>query len=271
MLAKLWKHGRSLLGLPPRPSDMLGARPDLPDSRDYIRAPVASAPEESVDLRVYGRREPWHQGQVGACSGYSTAYMVANLFGRISPSRPWDPSPLFLYYKAREIDGTCDRDVGAYLRSMMQVLQKVGVAPYFSHPTQTDWRRPPSQDAMQLAGLLKIKDYQRILVGPDAPLEMMRTMGQEKLPLLVVLNLGVSAGESSSSFSGKITVPKPGEKALGPHAVCLDGYSLAARQFYGWNSWGRGWGDGGRLSVPFEYFQVTRLCPDIWSVTPDYW
>jgi hypothetical protein len=207
----------------------------------------------------------------GNCTGCATASMITNLFGRLAPTARWDPSPLFLYYKAREMDGLHFEDGGAHLRSMMKVLQKVGVAPMSVHSTMTDWRQAPSAEAVTVASWLKIRDYQRILVGPDAPLEMMRTLHQEQLPLVIAVQVYANVNSSAVRYYGDIPLPAPGEASVGAHAMMCDGYDAEKQRFYGWNSWGRTWGMGGRFSLPFEYFQRWDLCHDIWSVTPDYW
>jgi hypothetical protein len=249
----------------------LGAIPDRPDPRDYIRATAPAPLPDVFSLQEFGLRTPWNQGQIGACSGYSTAAALETLFGQLHPGKLWAPAPLYLYYKARELGGTVDQDTGAALRDMMKVLVRSGVAPLFVHPTLTDWRLPPSARAEELAGTLKIKDYQRILVDRNTPTEMMRCLHQERLPLIVSVQVFSSVYGKSTSYAGEIPLPTPEDTALGFHALMIDAYDVTKQCFSGWNSWGKQWGWGGRFSLPFEWLQRWDLTSDIWSFSTRYW
>ena len=140
-----------------------------------------------------------------------------------------------------------------------------------AHSTLTDWRLAPSKEAIELASFVKIKDYQRIMPLPGAPLVMMQTLHQERLPILIGIQLFASANSVATRYDGEIQMPKPGESSLGGHAMMIDGYDMRTGRFYGWNSWGKSWGRGGRFSLPFEYFENPALCFDIWTVSYKYW
>lgn len=58
---------------------------------------------------------------------------------------------------------------------------------------------------------------------------------------------------------GLIPIPKPDEKGLGLHSVCVHGYSREKRCFNFLNSWGREWGDNGNGYLPFEYFELNLI------------
>ncbi len=197
--------------------------------------------------------------------------MIANVYGRLHPGKGWDASPLWIYYKARERGGLLAVDRGAHLRDVMKTLQQDGIAPLFAHPTMTDWRLPPTPDADRLAGYMKIKDYQRIPVDPVAPDTMQRCLAHESLPLLVAVNLFQNVNSPQVRFDGHIPMPIAEDQIYGPHAMLVDGYDRATRRFSGWNSWGKTWGDGGRFTLPFEYFSRPDLAFDIWTLSFAYW
>lgn len=255
--------------IPPAPA--LGAIPDKPDPRDYVRVTAVTPVPDTFSLREFGLQSPWNQGQLGACAGYSTAAAIETLFGQLHPGKIWEPSPLYLYYKARELGGNLGTDTGAQLRDMMKVLTEFGVPPLFAHPTLRDWQMPPTPLADELAGTLKIKDYQRILVGPDAPTEMMKCLYQERLPLIVAVKVFDTIYGKQTSYDGKVLLPGPEDKSLGYHALMCDEFDATTQRFSGWNSWGQAWGWGGRFSLPFEWFRRWDLTADIWSFSTRYW
>jgi len=248
-----------------------GAIPDTPDPRDYVRVTAPSPIPDVFSLKDFGIQTPWNQGDVGACVGYSAAAAVVCLFGQLHPGKIWEPAPLYLYYRARELGGNVDVDSGTSVRDMMKVLTEYGVPPLFAHPTLKDWRLQPSARADELAGLLKIKDYQRILVGPGAPDEMTRYLYQERLPLIIAVRVHDTIYNKSISYDGNIPMPAGTEKFLGYHALIIDSYDITTQRFHGWNSWGQVWGWGGRFSLPFEWFQRYDLTCDIWSFSSRYW
>jgi hypothetical protein len=193
------------------------------------------------------------------------------LHGRFAAGTEWKASPLFIYFMSRRFFGTEQVDSGAPLRDTLKVLHKVGAPPLSAHPTLVDWKQPPSQSALNTAGLFKIKDYQRILVNAEAPGIMMQTLHQERLPLLIGVYLYPSSAAPGTRFSGNIPLPGANEKPTGSHAMMIDGYDAEKQLFYGWNSWGTAWGSGGRFSLPFAYFTQPHLAHDIWTVTYRYW
>lgn len=248
----------------------LGVIPDTFDGRDYIKVPHTGPLKERIDLSAHGRQEAWYQGRVGSCTGFASAALVRNLYGRLSPEGAWDPAPLWIYWHARKFYGTVDRDSGAPLRCVMRAMHKVGIAPLQVHPTLDDWRIEPSHTADAVAGLLKIRDYQRIIVGPGAPEAMMSCLCHESLPLLVAVNLFWHA-QNGAAGSGELRMPVPGEGRVGGHAMMIDGYDMATQRFYGWNSWGKTWGKRGRFSIPFEAFTSFDTAIDIWTFSFRYW
>ncbi len=248
----------------------LGGTPDTPDPRDYVRATAAAPVPEIFSLQQHGIRVPWNQGSVASCTGFSTTAALENLFGRLHPDRNWQPSPLYLYYKARQLGGNVDADNGAQLRNVMRTLSDSGVPPLFAHPTLTDWRAPPTPEADRLASLLKIRDYQRILIGPTAPQEIRRFLHQEQLPVVATIQVYDTIYSSSVAYDGNINLPTPTSKSIGYHAIMCDAYDDTTQRFSGWNSWGR-WGWGGRFSLPYEWFTRFELVSDIWTFSPVYW
>lgn len=253
------------------PNPRLGFIPDRPDSRDLVRVLKANNAPAAFSLRDRGRTTALDQQHISACTGYSASAMMSCLHGTFRSGKLWEASPLFVYYKARQLFGTVGYDSGATMRDTMKVLHQFGVCPLSEHPDLYDWRKPPSAEAERMASLMRVKDYQRILVGSDTPEVMIDTLFREQLPILVGVWLFPSSNTAKVRFTGDIPMPEETETSTGGHAMMIDAYDQEKRRFYGWNSWGRGWGAGGRFSLPFEYFSSDKTCLDIWTVTYRYW
>ena len=248
----------------------LGAIPDRPDPRDRIRVTAPIPPPDQFSLQPHGVKTPWHQGQTGSCTGHAVAVAIQNLFGRLDAHRVWEPAPLGIYYWTRELAGEAGIDNGAQLRDVMRTIAQRGVPPRFAHPTQ-DWRVAPNQRCQDLAGMLRIKDYARIPVGPEAPQEMCRYLHQEQLPLVIAIQVFNSIYHAPVNYAGEIQMPTPEDPPLSWHALMIDAYDTNTERFSGWNSWGKKWGWGGRFSLPFAYFTRPDLAADVWTFSPGYW
>lgn len=248
-----------------------GYIPDKPDSRDYVRELKANNAPAAFSLRENGREFALDQKQVSSCTGYSSSAFMSCLHGVFRSGKRWEASPLFIYYKTRQLYGTLDYDSGAPLRDTMKALQQFGVCPMSEHPDLYNWRKAPTPEAEKLASLLRVKDYQRIVIDDTAPATMIDTLHRERLPILIGVALFPSSQTTAVRFSGNIPIPGSAETSTGGHAMMIDAYDQEKQLFYGWNSWGKGWGARGRFSLPFAYFTSYRTCLDIWTVTYRYW
>ena len=66
--------------------------------------------------------------------------------------------------------------------------------------------------------------------------------------------------------SGKLNLPKAGEKQLGGHAVMAVGYDDATKRFLIRNSWGSDWGLKGCFTMPYDYAANANLADDFWTL-----
>ena len=71
---------------------------------------------------------------------------------------------------------------------------------------------------------------------------------------------------ASVAKSGKLNLPKPGEKVLGGHAVCAVGYDDKAKRVIVRNSWGTDWGMKGFFTMPYDYVSNSSLADDFWTL-----
>jgi C1A family cysteine protease len=66
--------------------------------------------------------------------------------------------------------------------------------------------------------------------------------------------------------TGKLNMPKPGEKVLGGYAVMAVGYNDKHKRFTIRNSWGTDWGKQGYFTMPYAYLDDRDLSDDFWTI-----
>src|SRR3990167_37225 len=247
--------------LPPLPSvkdhSPRRARRLLAGTRFFAPEPLPSL----VDLRG-GGSPIGDQGDLGSCVANAVT-SVAEFMQRRAHGRHVDGSRLYLYQKARMLDGVTHGDTGTYLRSGFGALAMFGVPPESLWPY--DVRRfddLPPQDVEDAAERYQAVEYLRLdLAGEDAVLNIRRAIASS-LPVA----FGFSVYSSFRS-SGIIQFPSTDDRLEGGHAVYAVGYddqlvihgatddltTTGAVLFV--NSWGTSWGwENGYGWLPYRYF-----------------
>lgn len=255
----------------PRPQiPFTGYLPDPPDERDVLKSMTVAPSTYVFDLKEHNH-DVLNQGKVGACTGYSVAAAIFNFLHRRNPERAFLPSPYYLYARGRVRCGWPNEDRGAYLRETMKVLHKDGIAPEPMWSSfNRSWKELPGEGVLKSASLYKIKGYERIQVGEDAPDQMMSVLQYEKLPIVIGVRVFPEWRNRSVTYSGNIPMPAPDSLATGGHAMYLHGFDSKREVFIGTNSWGYDWGWGGRFTLPFDYFKSWKTCHDLWTLSYDY-
>lgn len=269
-LRRLQLKTREVLGRPPLAEEQLGALPDPADPRDYVKTGVGDS-GLTFSLRTYGQREALDQGRTNSCTGHAGSTFLFNLFGRlIGTEHMWRASPFWLYYQARALSGMQNADQGAYLRDLMKVMYEGGIATDDMHPSR-DPRAKPDALSLRSSKTLRLNSYARIIPGPTAVRVMLHTLQAERLPIIIGVVLPSSVNDHDTRITGIIKPHRPDERALGGHAMMIDGYDARSEMFEGWNSWGPLWGQGGRFRLPFSYVSNAALVTDIWTVDYSFW
>ena len=244
--AQDWSHVRGF-----------GWRPQLPDVRDKLYAiRLKGLPPSEYDLRA-SMPAVYDQGQLGSCTGNAIAGAME--YERDRQGLPdFIPSRLFIYYNERALEGTVSSDSGAVIRDGIKVVNREGVCP------ETLWPYD--------IGVFTVKPPKRCYVSA----EMDKAVQYEGLQTLLALkdaiasNLAVVFGftvyksfESQSvARTGVMPMPKPGEPAVGGHAVLAVGYSDSKGHLIVRNSWGPSWGDHGYFYMPYEYLTGAKASSD---------
>jgi C1A family cysteine protease len=238
----------------------LGWFPDKPDDRDFKfslpRAMLRKLPPiagvENLCPSIY------QQGDLGSCVGNAVASQISLVHIKNKLPDPI-PSRLFIYYNAREMEGTVYEDAGCSLRDALKSVSKLGVCqealwPYLIEKFSI---RPPLScytDAMKD----KVISYHRILYS----LASMKGCIFAGFPF----SIGVRVFENFPMETSTGNIPMPQGREVGGHAMVAVGYDDTIQQFIVRNSWGTEWGISGYGKIPYEYLINPLLSMDFWTI-----
>ena len=235
--------------------------PDIPDQRDFLfAAPPVTLPPK-VDLRT-GCPDVYDQGQLGSCT--ANAINGAIEFAQMKENaNAFVPSRLFVYWNERDIEHTVASDAGAQIRDGIKVVVKIGA------PVETDWPyviakfadRPP-QKAFVDARKNIVTSYQRV----SQNLRQMQGCLASGFPFVFGFTVYDGFESDQVAQTGIVPMPKPGESALGGHAVMAVGYDDSTQRFIVRNSWGAVWGQKGYFEMPYAYLTDSNLSDDLWTI-----
>jgi len=225
------------------PADTMFQRVDEPPVKDLIIGPICD------------------QDQLGSCGAFaSTSNMVATDQEVTGQSK--NLSQLWLYYHYRERFGHVEYDDGVFNRELMKVLAEEGCCLEEDWPyILANWDKKPPLETYARAIPNRILSYHAIYTLDD-------------MIQCIASGFGFFGGivwyESGDSLytekTGRIELPKQGDKPLGGHDIFFSKYDKHKGLFGGPNSWGKEWGDAGKFTIPFEYLTNPNLAGDFWTI-----
>ncbi|MBV9422639.1 MAG: C1 family peptidase [Solirubrobacterales bacterium] len=262
-----------------RKTSRYGWLPDLPDPRDRIfnlEEAISRADQVPPKVDLSPNMPPiYNQGHLGSCTGNGIARALE--YEQTRQSEPAvTPSRLFIYYNERVIEGTVNQDSGGQIRDGIKVVATLGAPPEAewpysdANPGPFEQKPPPNvyQDATKHEALV----YKRVLLGgAGAPL---RTALAAGYPVVFGFSVPMSFEDGSwDPTKEPLPVPGPGEQFIGGHCVVMSGYDFTRTRFSDpafqiENSWGEGWGMGGRFWMDAHWFDPNAgLVSDLWVIT----
>jgi C1A family cysteine protease len=244
----------------------LAQRPDHRDHEFLPSVPRQAIPPE-LELEIAGI-PVLDQGQQGSCTGHGSAGIV--MFDQKKQGEPVVvPSREFIYWNARNIEGTPDQDSGAQVRDVVKVIAGMGAPPDsdFPYNDQVYSVRPPAQaytDALR----------QEALVYEAVRYPHLNQALASGFPFVFGFTVYESFESAQVEQTGIVPIPQPGEQVLGGHCVWCWGYNtrysgqtgrIPPRHKACRNSWNSAWGDYGDFYLPQAYWDM-GLCSDHWVI-----
>lgn len=245
---------------------------DDPDPRDHrflLTHPEAEYVDLPITVDLRGSLPPaWHQEALGSCTSHSCAALLAYLYPGFIPSR------LQLYYAARAIEGTADRDNGVQIRNAMKAMLKVGVLPEDAWPYDVERfaEEPPANGERHT-----IAAYSRLA----SESEMLSCLAL-KMPFVLAIQLP-DYFETDVARTGVMPLPSGRPEMIGPHAMLCVGFDLDFRinpvlaasgvdpasvdstALLVRNSWGNFFGIDGHAYVPMSWATNPSTGGDMWT------
>lgn len=222
--------------------------------------PVAARLPPSVDL-LPGCSPIEDQGPLGSCTGNAIAGAVEFL-ERKNGVRFVNVSRLFIYYNERAMEHTIRSDAGAMIRDGIKSVVKHGVCSERRWPyVISKFAAKPPAACYQEASQHQVTSYQRILTVDE-----MRACLAQGFPFVFGFTVYESFQSPLVAETGVVSLPQPGERVAGGHAVLAVGYNDADRRFSVRNSWGVGWGLRGYFTMPYDYLANRSLADDMWTI-----
>jgi len=253
------------ISIPVRTNRGMGWKKDLPDFRDRVLALPAHKTTKlpkRVDLRPAEHFPIYDQGNLGSCT--ANAIGAAFHFDQVRQGlQEFVPSRLFIYYNERSMEGTVEKDSGAYIRDGIKALNKLGVCNESLWVYDTEkFTEKPSPECYEAARKNTCKEYARV----PQTLEDMKGCINEGFPFVFGFIVLSSFFTEEVATTGNMVMPQEDDRVLGGHAVQACGYDDDRKVFIVRNSWGEGWGDKGYFYMPYDYITWQGLASDMWAV-----
>lgn len=245
----------------------MGWIPDVPDHRDKkyetyrLHLERITSLPKSVDLRPL-LPKCFDQGGIGSCVSNATA--AALMFDRAKQKLPkFMPSRLFIYYNAREMDGTLSEDAGTNIRTAVKVVATKG----FAH--ESAWKYDETKFTIKPVDLV-YEDAKKFYTTKyfkvdNTNISSLKNCLAAGYPIIIGFSVYENFYDADRN-NGVVSLPNA-SKMLGGHSVLLVGYNDNTERFIIRNSWGTTCGDGtGHYYMQYEYLTNADLADDFWTI-----
>ena len=234
---------------------LLGCKKDRKDNRDYLMRAYLPAKKIPAKVDYTSKMTPVRdQGDEGTCVAFSAVAGMKEYQEKQDWKKLIELSPRFVYSACKKLDGAPESE-GTYIRFAMKVLKNYGTCRESFWPYQPHQANKAKKGAKEDAEKFKQLSYARIL-----DLAELRMSLAEKGPC--VIGVEVYQGMMDTK-TGKVPMPKSGERVLGGHAICAVGYDDVKKFIKFKNSWSAAWGEKGYGYLPYAY--IVKYMMDAWS------
>ena len=202
-----------------------------------------------VDLREHLTEVEMQVGNSCVANAFAGAY---EYLAKRNNGDSADISRLYIYYNARWLGDTADKDCGSVMYNAIEGLKEYGACSEDLWPNDdTMILDEPDQTAYDHGSNFKIVDAEYI----ETDLETWKHTLAEGYPISFCINTFESF-DNANKNKGRVPMPKPSDNVRtthGWHAMLCVGYSDPDRVFIVRNSWGKDWGDRGYCYIPYDY------------------
>ncbi len=211
------------------------------------------------------------QLSIGSCTAFSAEapLYVAEVNAGRNPPR--NPSPLFLYYCERALNGQIGQDSGANIADIYKASHQFGVCPEELWPYDVSkYTEKPSDGAYQAASTETAHIYAPV------PLDALHIKGclNHGFPISFGIVVYDSFMADQVAKTGIVPMPGAAENPIGGHAIDIVSYNdgpgialgIPATYYKFRNSWSDQWGDEGYGYLPYAYVHAPQLSSDGWMI-----
>ncbi|WP_337040957.1 C1 family peptidase [Emticicia sp. 17c] len=202
-----------------------------------------------VDLRDHLTEVEMQVGNSCVANAFAGAYeyLAKRTLGSAS-----DVSRLYIYYNARWLDDSQDKDCGSIMYNAIEGLKEYGACAEDLWPNNHEKiLDEPDESAYTHGSNFKIVDAEYI----EVDLALWKNTLAEGYPIAFCLNTFQSFDDACKN-KGRVPMPRQSDNVRtthGWHAMLCVGYSDPDRMFIVRNSWGKDWGDKGYCYIPYDY------------------
>lgn len=191
-----------------------------------------------------------------------------------------ETSRQFLYHQCKMTDGI-KNEPGTYMHIPVMLITEKSIIdfgvvnerewPYNRFEEKTEHQGTPPENCFNTLRFYSekpiktrkeniVEDIKNLLRGSNI---------HRPIPVAIGLKIFESFNNIQSASTGWITMPLPGERAVGGHAMLIVGYFDEPKLFLVRNSWGTGWapenpyGYPGHALIPYQY--IERYSDGGWS------
>lgn len=205
---------------------------------------------ESVDL-TNNFAPVRNQGKQGSCASFAVASVIEAMK---NDSNQY--SPAFLYWSAREENGTNDTDSGATLYNVIKGATIKGICTEDLMPYNPEiFTLSPTEEATENAKKCLILEAKTV----SPKLRDIKSALCDGYPVIIAAQIFDSFSDTRSGFVVHPTDEETSEGTRtdghGKHAMVVCGFSDKERILIVRNSWGTDFGDNGYCYIPYSYAQ----------------
>lgn len=213
--------------------------------REAPRLALAGAPPPRFDLSPMLPTPIWDQGNEGACTGFSVARLMGALWPAFACSRR-DP-----YWQGRHLIGMDGGPDGAHLAAVLKAGQRWGYeaeadAPYLAG--NRSW--VPRAGANERRAAHHLGSFWRLPASVGLNIDEFAQALWAQGPASLVVATDEAFNEAAG---GQVLEPRGAD--LGLHAIVAAGVDRERGTVLVHNSWGEGWGKGGKAEVSMLWLQ----------------